>query len=44
MHLHALKHISVFLESASRVYEFIWKEFSLQVTNTAEGRSQAGVG
>ena len=35
----ALKQVSVFLESASRVYEFIWKELSLSVSNTAEGRS-----
>jgi len=34
-----LKEVSVFLESASRVYEFIWKELSISVTNTAEGRS-----
>ena len=33
-----LKQVYVFLKRASRVYELIWKEYSLKVTNTAEGR------
>jgi len=29
VYVHRLKEVSVFLKSASRVYELIWKELSL---------------
>jgi len=36
-----LKQVSVFLRSASRVYEFIWKELSLLVSNWYSWRSES---